>query len=212
MTAVANFRPACTPIAEVASPRALAAIHNPGCAAAIWHRDLQPQFQSWMDALKPHQLPTSRTTLRPTSAREAILQMCGVSGTPECNERSYLIDDITVMIELFADLMSTPFVSLRLEAVDSNACRKFHIDAVTARLICTYRGAGTQYGFTVDDQPPKTFASVPTGSPILSRGTRWPETPQSGLRHRSPPIEGTGATRFVMVLDVAGGLRRDVTL
>ncbi|MEM1144290.1 MAG: DUF1826 domain-containing protein [Pseudomonadota bacterium] len=211
MTAVANPRVGSTPVAEVASPLDLTAIHHPGCAAAIWRRDLQPEFQSWMDALQPHQIPTSRTTLRPASAREAVLQICEISGTPECDERSRLIDDVTVMIELFADLMSTPFVSLRLEAVNSNACRKFHIDAVTARLICTYRGAGTQYGIAVDEQPPTTFASVPTGDPILLRGTRWPENPQSGLRHRSPPIEGTGATRFVMVLDVAGGLRRGAT-
>jgi len=41
----------------------------------------------------------------------------------------------------------------------------------------------------------------PTGAPILLRGTLWPEHPRSGLLHRSPPIEGTGETRLVLVLD-----------
>lgn len=43
--------------------------------------------------------------------------------------------------------------------------------------------------------------TVATGSPLLLRGTRWPAQPASGLLHRSPPIEGTGETRLVLVLD-----------
>ncbi|MCZ4269037.1 DUF1826 domain-containing protein, partial [Rhodobacteraceae bacterium G21628-S1] len=39
------------------------------------------------------------------------------------------------------------------------------------------------------------------GAPIILRGTRWPETPVSGVLHRSPPIAGTGETRLLLVLD-----------
>lgn len=42
---------------------------------------------------------------------------------------------------------------------------------------------------------------MPTGAPIPLRGTLWPEGPRSGLLHRLPPIEGTGETRLVLVLD-----------
>ena len=38
-------------------------------------------------------------------------------------------------------------------------------------------------------------------APILLRGTLWQERPRTGLLHRSPPIEGTGETRLVLVLD-----------
>ncbi|MEM9762584.1 MAG: DUF1826 domain-containing protein, partial [Pseudomonadota bacterium] len=37
--------------------------------------------------------------------------------------------------------------------------------------------------------------------PIILRGTQWPETPRSGLLHRSPPIEGTGEARLILVID-----------
>ena len=97
--------------------------------------------------------------------------------------------------------MSAPFLRLRLDVVTTNACPKFHIDAVTARLVCTYRGTGTQYGISTDGADPRRVFIVPTGSPILLRGTLWPEMPSSGLLHRSPPIEGTGETRLVLVLD-----------
>ncbi|MEM6422079.1 MAG: DUF1826 domain-containing protein, partial [Pseudomonadota bacterium] len=49
----------------------------------------------------------------------------------------------------------------------------------------------------------------PTGMPILLRGKLWPESPASGIVHRSPPIEGTGATRLVLVLDPIFDLAED---
>jgi hypothetical protein len=97
--------------------------------------------------------------------------------------------------------MEAKYLRLRLDVVTTNACRKFHIDAVTARLVCTYRGPGTQYGISNDGAEPRHILTAPTGAPILLRGTRWPERPCSVLLHRSPPIEGTGKTRAVLVLD-----------
>ncbi|EEE38158.1 hypothetical protein RKLH11_1999 [Rhodobacteraceae bacterium KLH11] len=97
--------------------------------------------------------------------------------------------------------MSATFLRLRLDVVTTNACRRFHIDAITARLVCTYRGTGTQYGVSTDGADPQRVFTVQTGSPILLRGTLWPAEPPSGLLHRSPPIEGTGETRLVLVLD-----------
>ncbi|MEM7671620.1 MAG: DUF1826 domain-containing protein, partial [Pseudomonadota bacterium] len=72
---------------------------------------------------------------------------------------------------------------------------------VTARLVCTYRGTGTQYGISPDGRDPQRVFTVPTGAPICLRGTEWPDDQTSGLLHRSPPIEGTGETRLVLVLD-----------
>ncbi|MEM9139786.1 MAG: DUF1826 domain-containing protein, partial [Pseudomonadota bacterium] len=66
---------------------------------------------------------------------------------------------------------------------------------------CTYRGTGTQYGIAGQGTEPENAVTVPTGAPILMRGTLWPERPSAGLLHRSPPIEGTGETRLVLILD-----------
>ncbi|MEM8851819.1 MAG: DUF1826 domain-containing protein, partial [Pseudomonadota bacterium] len=77
---------------------------------------------------------------------------------------------------------------------------RFHVDAIHARLVCTYRGPGTQYGLSTDGAPPTRVFTVPTGAPILLRGSLWPGE-ATGLMHRSPPIEGTGITRLVLVLD-----------
>ena len=179
----------------------LSAINRPGCAAAIWRRHTVPSFQSWIDGLDPKRLPTARVILPLVDVREAAFQICEASATPDCAERTRLIDDIAALADMFAELMGAPYLRLRFDVVTTNACRKFHIDAVTARLICTYRGTGTQYGISTDGAEPRRVFTVPTGAPILLRGTHWPERPKSGLLHRSPPIEGTGETRLVLVLD-----------
>lgn len=197
--AVARDTPVGVGVAD--TPEGLSAIQHPSCAAVIWRRQPSASFQSWIDALDPEQLPKARVILRPSDVRDAAFQICDVCGTPNCAERVRLIDDAAALADSFVGLMQAPYVRLRFDVVTDNACRKFHTDAVTARLVCTYRGTGTQYGISPDGSEPRCIFTVPTGAPVLLRGTLWPECPKSGLLHRSPPIEGTGETRLVLVLD-----------
>ncbi|TQS70759.1 DUF1826 domain-containing protein [Rhodobacteraceae bacterium] len=189
----------CTHVAS--GPEGLAAVHQPGIAATLWQRTPLSRFQTWIDALPPEQLPRARIILKPEAVCDALIEVVRACGTPECPERSMLIEDVSALAAIFADVMTCAYLQLRLDVIQTNACRRFHVDAVTARLICTYRGAGTQVGIFGTGDDPTTALSVPTGSPIVLRGTRWPETPLSGLLHRSPPIAGTGETRLLLVLD-----------
>lgn len=183
------------------TPKDLSAICRADCAAAIWRRQLPPDIHVWIDLLAPAQLPCARAILKPQALRDAVADICEEVGTPDGRERDWLVDDITMLSDIFAGLMRAPYLRLRLDVVSTNACRKFHIDAVTARLICTYRGTGTQYGFSSDGSEPRRVFTVPAGAPIILRGTLWPSDPPAGLLHRSPPIEGTGETRLMLVLD-----------
>ncbi len=192
---------AANAVAVTDTPEGLSAIRDPGCAAAIWRRQTMPDFQRWINILDREQLPKGRVVLRPGAVRETVLQLCQMSGVPDELERDLLIDDIAALADIFAGPMDVAYLRLRLDAVATNACRRFHIDAVTARLVCTYRGTGTQYGLSPDKGDPQRVFTVPTGAPILLGGTLWPSDPPSGLLHRSPPIEGTGETRLVLVLD-----------
>ncbi|NVK23276.1 MAG: DUF1826 domain-containing protein [Kangiellaceae bacterium] len=189
----------CTSV--VSTPKGLLDIHEPACAAAIWQRNPLPRFQNWIEALPPEKLPKARLILRPDAVCDALLNVAERCGTTECPERDMLIEDASALAAIFANVMQAEYLRLRLDVVDTNACRKFHIDAVKARLVCTYRGTGTQYGLSENGQDPAEIVTVPTGAPIVLRGTRWPETPLSSLLHRSPPIAGTGETRLLLVLD-----------
>lgn len=179
----------------------LGAIIRPDCAAAIWHRPALPTFRDWIEALPPANLPQIRTILCPGAVDNAVRHVCDAAGMPNGPLREWLIDDIARLADIFTQTTQTPWLRLRLDVITTNACRKFHIDAVTSRLVCTYRGTGTQYGTMQYGGDPDPIFTVPTGSPIVLRGTLWPEQPASGLHHRSPPIEGSGETRLVLVLD-----------
>jgi hypothetical protein len=182
-------------------PSGLHAFLQPGCAAAIWRRNMPKDVHSWLEAVAEDVLPKGRVILPKSAVAETVRHLCDMSGLPNGDERVWLEADITEMAEMFADLMQTNYLRLRLDKIQTNACRRFHIDAITARLVCTYRGTGTQYGISADGANPKRVFTVPTGASILLRGTLWPADPPSGLLHRSPPIEGTGETRLVLVLD-----------
>ncbi|AXI47602.1 DUF1826 domain-containing protein [Sulfitobacter sp. SK012] len=182
-------------------PENLNILATQDCAAAIWQRRPLPDFQTWIDGLDPAILPSVRLILKPQDVVTVLSEVCDTSLVTDRSHWRHLIKDIAKLSRLFCDLMTAPYVRLRLEPITSNACRKFHIDAITARLVCTYRGTGTQYGISHDGAEPERIFTVPTGTPILLRGTLWPEQPRSGLLHRSPPIEGSGETRLVLVLD-----------
>jgi hypothetical protein len=187
-------------VLSVNGPEDLGAIRLPGVGGVICRRNLPDGLQAWSEALDPAYLPKTRAIVRPSAIRAAVNEACAVAGTPDDPERQILTDDIAELAEVFADVTRANWLRLRLDPIANNACRRFHIDRVTARLVCTYRGTGTQYGVARDDAP-KVVHTVPTGSPFVMRGTLWQAQPDPGLLHRSPPIEGTGETRLMLALD-----------
>ncbi|MEM9844044.1 MAG: DUF1826 domain-containing protein [Pseudomonadota bacterium] len=191
-------------------PTGLDAFRNADTAAAIWQRQLPEDVRAWLDRLSPDQLPTGRVIVPPHAFDEVAAHLFEMSGVPKGNEHDWLLSDVTALAAQFSDLMSPRFIRLRLDVINTNSCRKFHVDAITGRLICTYRGTGTQYGFSAYGRDPERIFTVPTGSPILLRGTLWQPKPSPGLLHRSPPIEGSGETRLLLVLDPVSRPGEDV--
>lgn len=179
----------------------LAEIKEPGAAAIVWARRPLERLQRWVDALDPETMPRARMVLRPDAVADAVAQVCDAHGAPATPERALLIDDVAALSQTFAEIMRAPFLRVRLDVVQGDACRRFHIDAVTARLICTYRGPGTQFAVAPDGWNAERIYTTPSGCPALMRGTRWLGEPSGDLRHRSPPINGTGQARLVLVLD-----------
>ncbi|MEZ5654879.1 MAG: DUF1826 domain-containing protein [Sphingobium sp.] len=106
--------------------------------------------------------------------------------------------DMLLLAERFAELMEVDAVRLRLETIDSNACRKVHADYTDVRLICTYAGEATDY--VPNPDLPEHLLRMKAGWIGLFKGrTFHPDHPPA--LHRSPPIEGTGACRLLLVID-----------
>lgn len=78
--------------------------------------------------------------------------------------------------------MDLTHVMLRLERVTGDACKRWHADYVSVRLICTYRGAATRW----IEQPGDRQRALATGTVGLFKGGFLPATtPSSIVRHPS---------------------------
>ncbi|AHD09110.1 DUF1826 domain-containing protein [Phaeobacter gallaeciensis] len=174
---------------------------DPDCAALIWQRGMPADIRRWLEQIDPERLPRGRVIVQPESVARVFAEFCAMSGLPQGAGQDWLQAHVAGLAREFSLLMDARYLRFRLDVVTTNACRKFHVDAITARLVCTYRGTGTQLGMSHQGAEPAEVQTVATGSPLLLRGSRWPAQPASGLLHRSPPIEGTGETRLVLVLD-----------
>lgn len=188
-------------VTEAQTREELGSFRSPSTAATIWQRTMPKGIEDWLAQIDADLLPRGRVIVQASDAAQVIAQLCDISRLPKDLGRAWLEKDIAELFEAFADLMEAQFLRLRLDVITNNACRKFHVDTITGRLVCTYRGTGTQYGISDGHRNPDAVSTTATGSAILMRGKLWPAYPDSGLVHRSPPIEGTGEIRLVLVLD-----------
>ncbi|MEM9168250.1 MAG: DUF1826 domain-containing protein [Pseudomonadota bacterium] len=191
------------PVRTVRRAEDLAAIADDAIDAVIWGRPAPAFVRAALNESPGVDLADARFQTPPGDARRCVADVFDAWGWPAPRAAGWAADDVGVLARQFAQILSLSQVRLRVEIVRDDACRKFHRDAVTARLICTYGAPGTVYGVGCDDGDPAAVYAVPAYCPILLKGKRWPAEPQRTLVHRSPRIEGTGATRLVVVLDEA---------
>ena len=197
-------------VAIAQTPQDFSIIRDPDYAAVLCQRQMSSGALAWLASLGPACLPKARVILPPDRVRSALVQICDMSQMPVCAERDAFIAHAQQLSDAFMHIMKAPYLRLRFDVISHNACSRFHIDALTARLICTYRGTGTQYGLANAAGDPETIHTVPTGAAIVLRGKRWPSKAKLDLVHRSPPIQGTGQTRLVLVLDSIADLDEGV--
>ncbi|MFT3691023.1 DUF1826 domain-containing protein [Paenirhodobacter sp.] len=193
-------------ILQARDPSVLRQIAAPGIAAAIWQRAPAKEFTDWIEALPPGHLPRLRTIADVGAVESCVQAACDMMGTPSGTMRDMLAGDIAALAFIMAEVMQSPLLHLRLDAISTDACRRFHVDNMTARMLCTYRGAGTQLAQPGQEQAPQDVAP---GAAAILRGTLWPGQEATALLHRSPPIGGTGQTRLLLVIDPASEHRPD---
>jgi hypothetical protein len=84
------------------------------------------------------------------------------------------------------------------------------VDRTGIRLLCTYRGPGTQWlpDAGVDRQRLQevpgdypAVAEAPAFAVVLLKGSAWPGNESRGAIHRSPPVPAGAAPRVLLTLD-----------
>ena len=121
--------------------------------------------------------------------------------------REVLSADLEMLGELLCDLVGSPAFGLRVAHVSHAMCPGWHIDKVTMRIVCTYRGPGTEW---LDDQTVARSAlrdvtgkyiSAGTGDVVFLKGSGWPGNEHFGAIHRSPELSPGAGPRTVVTLD-----------
>ena len=195
------FHDASFNVGIVDTPRGLSSINDPKYAAVIWRRQPLLDFTSWIDAMELKDLPKARIILRPEVVRNAMKDLVKASRLPDCVECNMLVDDVAALANIFAAIMKAEYLKFNLDVVKKNVCTKFERNQLTAGLICTYRGPGTEYGNSVNGEDPHEICDVSSGSPIILRGDLWPGSQRSRLLHRSPLVADSSQARLVLKLE-----------
>ena len=188
-------------VAFIDEVEGLVQLFDGNTAGVIWRRRMHKRMQSWLDTLPVDQLPTGRIVLPVSQVRSAVTELMNISKMPDSAERRLLLDDICMLAHEFNKLCTSHYLRLRFDVITTNKCPKFHIDHVAARLLCTYRGVGTEYSFLDDQKKPTDICPTPECAAIVLRGTKWPIDCFNNLVHRSPEIYGENETRLLLVID-----------
>lgn len=162
---------------------------------ALWRRP-RPSTLAWLDSLEWDEIDDLDFATRVEALESDIAEGLDEAGYPDDGRRLDLRDAIAALARRFAAVVERDLLKLRLEVIEANACRKFHSDAVTARLLTTLSGPGTQW---IEAEAPDRIHQLAAGDVAIFKGRLWAETP--AILHRSPPIAGTGDTRLLLVID-----------
>jgi hypothetical protein len=189
-----------------ADPAILMTVHRPGVNLAIWHRDLPPTL--------------SGASLRALLAA-APFTAIAVGAPPDLPDRLSAQLPAPAPLDLLLDLADLatvftmldggpPRVRVRLEALVHDGCKKWHADSVGLRLLCTYRGPGTQWlpmdggapaARAMDGTPPGSIGQIPPGAVAVLKGERYPDNLGNGCIHRSPPAGPGPRARLLLCVD-----------
>jgi hypothetical protein len=192
-----------------AMPEVLLDVLRPEVNLAVWHRALPAALGTAMRPLAAAAPFTAVVEDTPDAAVDALAAKLPAAAPLD------LLLDIRALAAAFATVAETGgAVRIRLEAITGPACHRWHADAVGLRLLCTYRGAGTEWlplagGAAVARHlDPKALpcarAQVATGAVAILKGERHAGNAGFGCIHRSPPAGPGERARLLLCLDEPG--------
>ena len=121
-----------------------------------------------------------------------------------------LVADVSLICEMFSELVCADEVMISLESPDNATCPRFHVDRVGIRMLVTYLGPGTEllpqgqvdrnwlgdaaHGLVDEESglmlPGAEVQQVSAFDVVLLKGEAWPGAENFGAVHRSPDPHG----------------------
>ena len=176
---------------------------------AIMPQRFEPFIADALDAIPPDRLPDVRLSGTPASIGAALASELADAKIEPDWLVEWLQTNISFQLRLYGQLTRCNDLKLRLEPVRAAGCPRFHPDAVRYRLLCTYRGPGTEWidpkavsdgggGLPID---PARICRLDRGAIAFMRGSKGATPERPALVHRSPRLEASGDPRLLLVID-----------
>ncbi|MBT2968409.1 MAG: hypothetical protein B6D72_08130 [gamma proteobacterium symbiont of Ctena orbiculata] len=196
------------------SPDVMRQVLDPSVNLCLWQRPVQPAVIRELSSLHPSDLPDVRCPTSLNSFDDDVSTLLQQQGLDPLAFKNWHVD-LRRLADLYFSISENRDVALRLVTTDDDDCRRFHVDYTQLRLLCTYRGPGTEW--LANDQVDRLAQS--TGAPnddiirfgepsqfepfwaAIMKGDAYPGNTGHGLVHRSPSIAGSGQTRVLFCLD-----------
>lgn len=183
----------------------LAAIRRPAITMSVWKRRLGQELTGATRAVLSNEFQLLRLTLEPGDVEPMVFDT--LAAAVMGSAAAAIAADVANLAYRFSDVMEQERLDIRLERITGNACKKFHADYVTARLITSYEGRATEWldqdsavrlanGVCPSDLP---IRRLQAGDVALLKGRLWAD--DQAIVHRSPPIAGTGEERLLLVIN-----------
>lgn len=189
-------------------------INEPDVNMGLWQRKPLEDVVREVSRLRATDLPDVRCRTSAATFDRDIRSLMAGQGLGPQSFRAWLAD-LRQLSELFFGVCAGPHATARLETTVADGCRRFHVDRTRLRLLCTYRGAGTEW--LTEDQVDRDaqVSGAPNerivrfGEPSrfepfwvgILKGDAYTGNVGRGLVHRSPSIEGSGQIRLLFCLD-----------
>ena len=210
-----HHEPETVRVADVAG---LSRLYSDPVSVTVWERSLDAGLATWLEGLREtHPVDVVRAIDRRKESAESVLDV--LAGRLAGPWFEAWRSDVAMVVGLCADLFESDVVGVRLSTVTAH-CQRFHVDRITARLMTTYAGAGTEWvdhGSAVrsllghaEVEGDPNLAIVPNPSAIqrmragdvgVFKGDAWPGREGRGVVHRSPPFPAGGAPRLLLTVE-----------
>lgn len=153
--------------------------------------------------------------LTPSDAFSSVNKLLG-----DDEHSQLLAKDTTQLVDVFCCLFNVQRAILKLTALGSAMCPRFHVDHVPCRLITTYQSAATEWlphhladrsklGAGNNGKPDELsglfksshdIRQLGLGDVALLKGELWDKNKGAGLIHRSPQLS-SGTHRLLLTVD-----------
>lgn len=188
-------------------------IDRPGLQLAVWHRPAAARQAEQLRCLHPGPMRLT-ATLDCRTGRLLARVPDPDDGWTLAPSLQAAIHEVLRGFARIASVRGLDTLSVRLETIESRVCKRFHVDHVGLRLLCTLYGAGTEWipEYAADRsqlgagggavlREADAVRQIPAGDIAVLKGHCHRGDPGLGLIHRSP--EATpAAPRLLLAADL----------